>query len=447
MTRSSLLRTTVAAVALLVGLVSPAVGSAHEGSSDVHFRDVGRVDVVTERRLDDRQYAVRIQSPSLGRPVDVRVLLPAGYDPRDARRYPVLYLFHGTSGRASDWVTNGDAAATTAKLPVITVMPDAGFDGNGGSWFTDWVDQATPLGPSKWETFHITDVLPWVDANLRTVRDRGGRAIAGLSQGGFGAMTYAARHPELFGSAASFSGAPEIARDPEMAVGANAVISATAVGLNGTQPEAIFGNVVTNRTHWLGHDPASLVTNLRATSLHLWTATGAPGEHDTAPDPGASGIELLTHQSSQRFHEHLVAAGVPSYYKDYTYGTHTWAYWTRDLKEYVPRMMRDFAQPRAAKQVDFTSVDKAWTQWGWTVSLQRPAAQEFSRLAEADARGFVIVGSGTASITTPGFYRPGSVKRVTAGGTTRSLRVGRDGRLRVEVALPEPATAVRVTIR
>jgi S-formylglutathione hydrolase FrmB len=294
-------RTTLTTAALLVGLLGSGVSSAHGGRHDeaVDFRDMGRVHVVAEKRLDPRQYAVSIQSPSLGRPVDVRILLPEGYDPHAAQRYPVLYLFHGTSGRASDWVVQGSADKTMAGVPVITVMPDAGFDGNGGSWFTDWVDTTTALGPSKRETFHIDDVLPWVDANLRTVDSRAGRAIAGLSQGGFGAMTYAARHPDLFSSAASFSGAPEIARDPEMAVGAAAVISGTAMGLNGTQPDAMFGNAVTNRTNWLGHDPAALVENLRATSLHLWTATGANGEYDPEPNPGGTGIEALTHESSQ----------------------------------------------------------------------------------------------------------------------------------------------------
>ena len=446
MRRPALTRTTLTTATLLVGLLASGVGTAKgKDAQSVDFRDAGRVHVAAEKRLDPRQYAVSIQSPSLGRPVDVRILLPEGYDPAAARRYPVLYLFHGTSGRASDWVVQGDAAKTMSTVPVITVMPDAGFDGNGGSWFTDWVDTTTELGPSKWETFHIDDVLPWVDANLQTIRSRNGRAIAGLSQGGFGAMTYAARHPDLFSSAASFSGAPEIARDPEMAVGANAVISATAMGLNGTQPEAMFGNVVTNRTNWLGHDPASLVENLRATSLHLWTATGLNGEYDPEPNPGATGIEALTHESSQKFHDHLVEAGVPSDYTDYTYGTHTWPYWTRDLQQYVPRMMQDFAQPTTPQQVSYESIDQTWSQWGWTVSVDRASAQEFSQLDKADAAGFALSGTGSGTVTTPAFYRPRTVKQVTIGDTQQTVVVGRDGRL--QLAVPLTAAGTVVTIR
>ena len=47
-----------------------------------------------------------------------------------------------------------------SALSLITVMPDAGFDGNGGGWFTNWYDTNTALGPSQWETFHVSQVIP-----------------------------------------------------------------------------------------------------------------------------------------------------------------------------------------------------------------------------------------------------------------------------------------------
>ncbi len=321
-------------------------------------------------------------------------------------------------------------------------MPDAGFDGNGGGWFADWVDTTTALGPSRWETFHIRQVVPWVDRNLRTVATRQGRAIAGLSQGGFGAMSYAARHPDLFASAASFSGAPDIDRDPEAAAGANAVIAATNVGLNGVQPDATFGPRATHEANWQGHDPATLVENLRATGLHLWTATGANGEYDSGPNPGGTGIEALTHQASVRFHQHLEEAGIPSGFHDYVYGTHTWAYWARDLREYLPAMLRDLRTPRTPAAVSYTSVDRRWTQWGWSVAVDRRAEQELTTLSGATAKGFALHGTGTATVTTPRLYRPGS--RVTVDG--RTATVARDGRLTVTVPLGPLPTTVRVAV-
>ncbi|MDX6637556.1 MAG: hypothetical protein QOJ01_1067, partial [Solirubrobacterales bacterium] len=138
------------------------------------------ITVESSHMLGHRQLDAQVASAALGRAVDVRILLPKGYDNHRARRYPVLYLFHGTSGRASDWVTSGDAERATDGLPLIVVMPDAGFDGDGGGWFTNWVNGGAG-GPPEWETFHVHQLIPWVDSNLRTIPTRRGRAIAGLS--------------------------------------------------------------------------------------------------------------------------------------------------------------------------------------------------------------------------------------------------------------------------
>lgn len=425
----------------LLGLLGVGVPAAVASGSaaPVPFSDAAGIHVVSTKQLDSRQYEVRVLSAALARPVDLRVLLPTGYAPAAAQRYPVLYLFHGTSGRASDWVTMGGAVATTAPLPLITVMPDAGFNGDGGGWFTNWVDTHTTEGPSQWETFHVSQVIPWVDANLRTVASRSGRAIAGLSQGGFGATTYAARHPDTFLTAASFSGAPEIDRDPDVTAGATAVIESTAYGLDHVQPEAMFGSRATNEVNWQGHDPSTLMTNLRGMNLLLWTATGAPGPYDSGPNPAGSAIEALTHLSTQHFHDRLVAAGIPSTYHDYTFGTHTWPYWARDLRELVGPMMQDFAHPTAPARISYTSVDARWAQWGWSVSLARTAPQELSALTGADSRGFTLAGSGTGTVTTPAVYAPGSRATVVVDGPAGLVRshptVGRDGRLTVSVPL------------
>ena len=442
---------TTASVAL-IGAVSAASPARAAGTPPTpQLADGHGIHVVGITRIDDRQFNVKMIPEALGRAVDVRVLLPAGYGQHPQRHYPVLYLYHGTSGRASDWVTMGDAEKTTASAQLITVMPDAGFDGDGGGWFTDWVDSSTTLGPSRWESFHVSELVAWVDANLRTVAARRGRAIAGLSQGGFGAFTYAARHPDLFAAAASFSGAPEIDRDPDIIVGATAVIEATAYGLDGVQPDAMFGSRATNEINWQGHDPSTLITNLRGMNLSLWTASGAPGPYDTTPNPGASGIEALTHASTQHFHDHLQAEGIPSTYNDYVFGTHTWAYWSRDLRELIGPLTRTFAHPSTPRVISYRSVDRTWTQWGWSVSVTRPAAQEFSALAGADRHGFDLTGTGTAVVTTPAFYRPGAAMDVsvsTAPGV-QHLRVGPEGQLVIDVPLgagPSP-TSAHVTVR
>ena len=410
----------------------------------VTFDDAHGIDVLEVTQLDERQYEVSVLTPALARPVDVRILLPAGYagvDPATAARLPVLYLFHGTSGRASDWVDAGDVVETTEDQPLIVVMPDAGFDGNGGGWFTNWVDQSTPLGPSQWETFHVDQLIPWIDANLRTIASRDGRAVAGLSQGGFGSMTYAARHPDTFVSVASFSGAPDIDWNPAIAAGATLVIEGTAVGLNRTAPAVMFGSRATNEINWQGHDPATLADNLRGVDVWLYTASGFPGEHDgSQPNPAGSGIEALTNSSTMGFVQRARMLGVPHHLVDYRYGTHSWAYWADDLRDYLPHAMATFAQPPPLPaRVAYQSVEPQWSQWGWTVALQRGSAQDWTTLADAAADGFTLTGVGRATITTAPHYPPGAALRVTIGtgltaSTTTALADG-SGRLRLTVPL------------
>jgi hypothetical protein len=304
-------------------------------------------------------------------------------------------------------------------------MPDAGIDGNGGGWFTDWVDTTTALGPSRWETFHVSELVPWIDANLRTVVAREGRAAAGLSQGGFGSTTYPARHPDMFVSAASFSGAPDIDYDPVVAAGATAVIAAIEIGLNRTGPDAIFGSRATNEINWQGHDPAELIDNLRTVDVWLYTATGGPGPYDpTPPNAGAMGIENLTHGSTTSFYQRALERGVPVHFEDYLFGTHSWPYWARDLREYVPQMMDAFSRPAPLPaKVAYESVERSWSQWEWSVSVERAAAQEFTWLADADSAGFSLAGTGSATVVTPAFYEPGSVHSVTMSGASGDLAI------------------------
>jgi hypothetical protein len=234
-----------------------------------------------------------------------------------------------------------------------------------------------------------------------------------------------------------------------VAAGATAVIQATAVGLDGVQPDAMFGSRATDEINWQGHDPAQLAANLRGVSLWLYTATGIPGPLDPpTPNPAAMGIEAATHGSTMSFQQRLQSLGIPSHYDDYMLGTHTWPYWARDLRDYVPSLMRIFARPsRPPSQATYQSIDQGWSQWGWSVSVQRQQAQEFSWLSGADARGFALRGSGTATVTTPAFYKPGSAKVVTlsdvSGRRAFLARADRDGRLRLTVPL-DPAAAPAV---
>jgi enterochelin esterase-like enzyme len=143
-----------------------------------------------------------------GRRQEVYVYLPSGYAQHPHRRYPVLYLLHGFPGRPLAFLETVQMGivddALTARRhaqPLILVMP---FGSTGTFTDKEWVDG---VGRGNgWATFVAHDVVRAIDARYRTIATRRGRAIAGLSEGGYGAIDIALRHPREFSVVESWSG-------------------------------------------------------------------------------------------------------------------------------------------------------------------------------------------------------------------------------------------------
>lgn len=129
------------------------------------------------------------------------IYLPPQYDP--LHRYPVVYLLHGMAGNPSSFVDALQIAsvadnliATGAARPFIAVMPVAGPSANRNSG--EWA--------GVWESFVVDDVVPWVDGHLPTIPAPQGRALEGLSAGGYGAVDIGLRHLGTFGTLGSWDG-------------------------------------------------------------------------------------------------------------------------------------------------------------------------------------------------------------------------------------------------
>jgi S-formylglutathione hydrolase FrmB len=308
------------------------------------------IHVVSHKRESARVRQYLVSTPSLGMstttPLRIDVILPTAYSSHPHRRYPVLYALPGTASTADQWVDQTDTLAQTAGRSLIVVAVDGGYNTDGGGWYTNWVDQHTNLGTANWETFHTQEVVPWVDSHFRTLRSRDERAIVGISQGGFGALSYAARHPDLFGAAAAFSGAVDVYYDPVCEVGASALISGI-VATDGVEPLAAFGDPVTDAANWRAHDPASNVTKLNKTMVDLYVSKGMPAPSDlTDPASAAAGagLEAVMHLSNLCFKRAADAAGLHFGWHEYDVGLHTERYMNRDLIAYMPRLMRFFAK-------------------------------------------------------------------------------------------------------
>lgn len=141
-----------------------------------------------------------VASASLGRDVKFTVYLPDGYKDGTGP-YPVVYLLHGAGGDENEWRLKGGAVETLDGLikrglmrPSVVVMPTAG----PASW---WANGAAEKG----ESAIMNDLLPYVESRYKVARDRKGRAIGGLSMGGYGALNLALRHPAKFCAAAVIS--------------------------------------------------------------------------------------------------------------------------------------------------------------------------------------------------------------------------------------------------
>jgi S-formylglutathione hydrolase FrmB len=384
--------------------------------------DATPLQLVSSTSLDTRLSELTFHTPAVSGDTKVRVLVPAGYDASGATRYPVLLLLHGAQDDYRSWTDEGDAEAITAGLRAIVVMPDSGTGGG----YTDWYNGGA-FGPPAWETYHLSQLLPWIDAHYPTVGTRSGRAVAGLSMGGYGAMEYAARHPDLFAAAAGFSPAVDLTSPPLLVV--------NQVGDLADGTPSPYGNYVTDEIRTRGKNPVDLAENLAGLDLTLRTGNGDPGGPggDTG-DP----VEAEVHEEAVNLHNRLTALGIPHVWDDYGPGGHAWYYWQRDLRQLVPALQRVFAAPpRRPARFDYLTIDPDFQVYGWHVAITRPAL-EFAELRNAGRGGFDLRGSGTASVTTGRVARPGSTVEalVRSAIATSTATLTADGRGRFTLAVP-----------
>ena len=259
----------------------------------------------------------------------VRVLLPSDYHADPCRRWPVLYLLHGVGDTYTSWTRNADVVAFTADKPVIVVMPDAGKNPDAG-WYSDWAD-----GSRHWERFHVDVLVPWVESTFRTA-GADHRLVTGFSMGGFGAMSYAARHPGLFDAAASISGFV----DTMYGAPASGVGFELGSDYLGSPDARVWGDQVRDEATWRDHNPTDRAADLKGTALYLYSGMGAPA----APgedDPTKTANHLVEHyvfHTNLSFTRALDAAGVP-YEADFHAGNHDWPYFEAGLHWALPRML------------------------------------------------------------------------------------------------------------
>jgi len=145
----------------------------------------------------------RISAASLPSPNEVYVVLPPSYGRSPDRRYPVLYFLHDGYGDGRTLVRRGVAADALAAMRDRTLPEFLIVAADGpGTWFSDSYD-----GSKRFEQFLAEDLPAAIAARYRVLDGQGSRGITGISMGGYGAVKTALRHPGLYGSVSSVSGA------------------------------------------------------------------------------------------------------------------------------------------------------------------------------------------------------------------------------------------------
>lgn len=249
---------------------------------------------------------VSTASASMNKTIKAVVITPDSYTTGQA--LPVLYLLHGYSGNYSDWVKKAPGVSKLADTyQMIIVCPD----GNFGSWYFD-----SPVDPAfKYETYVATELPAWIDGHYKTINDRTGRAITGLSMGGHGALYLAFRHQNTFGAAGSMSGGVDIRPFP------NNWDMAQRLGTYAQFPDRWEQNTVINLLHLLTPGALSLLIDC--------------------------GTEDFFFRVNNNLHEKMLDRNIAHDYITRP-GAHNWAYWTNAIN-YQMLFMRQYFDKQTQK--------------------------------------------------------------------------------------------------
>lgn len=243
------------------------------------------------------QEQLAVESAALGgRAQEVDVYLPPGYADHPERRYPVMYLLHGFPGRPLAFlltvragVVEDELAAKDEGQPMILVMP---FGSTGTFTDKEWAD-GVHTGEG-WATFVARDLVHAIDSTYRTIPSAAGRAIAGLSEGGYGAINIALHHPGEFHVVESWSGYERAPRIPS---------------IFGAAGQRLAANTPLARLPKVAHA-------LRHAHVFFWFYSGTD-------DP--------FHRQNREFSRELTEARVPHDYLEVS-GGHNWAVWRGNVE-------------------------------------------------------------------------------------------------------------------
>jgi len=260
---------------------------------------------------------VRFQSKLVNETLPYNVILPTDYETSPNTRYPVLYLLHGLSGHYSDWITRTNLADYAAQYRMIVVTPE----GND-SWYTD----SATVPTDKYESYILKELIPDVQGRYRTIEARYGRAIAGLSMGGYGSLKFGLKSPSTFVFVGSVSGALGASHANEQESGASRWASSLK----------IFG-------------PPDSETR-KANDLFLLVKGLTPDRIASLPffyfDCGTEDSAYIF-STNHDLATLMAEKKIPHEYRELP-GDHSWGYWDQQVQEVIKMAAKKMRVPPAA---------------------------------------------------------------------------------------------------
>lgn len=418
-------------------------------------------------------------SEALGGVTPFSYYVPAECTP--ASRCPVLYLLHGFGGSHTGMLGTASSPSAfvraLARDPVTGVdLPDLSFIlvGPHGrtvptlrpgapppdqeSFWVDWNPRYWQ-SPPRFEEFVAGELLGLVDRSLPSIATREGRAVLGVSLGGFGSFSLAFQHPDRYASAGSVSGAlnvlvapapqpvgpgrPGLGGSPErLPYRPLPRVVTTPPGFPFGDPFGAFGDPAADEASYRGNNPLDLALNASGLHLRFFTNDAVPRSPSDFADPrsyaGAQALEAIVLPMNLEMRAALVQHGHPNDFEVHE-GLHAGSYWDphirRQLEEQYARVSRPGAPlpPSAPESFDFRSISKEFGVWGWNVAVEREPV-EFVTLWDVSRDGLTITGSGRVRITLPPLGATGAA--VDSGRPFSSIEFDADGFVRsIEVDL------------
>ena len=247
----------------------------------------------------------KLNSKLMAREMPYRVVLPTNYNNSNEKTfYPVVYLLHGLTGHFDNWTDRTKLADYAAKYNFIIVTPE----GNNG-WYTD----SASVPNDKYESYIVQELIPEIDKNNRTHKDKKHRVIAGLSMGGYGSIKFGLKYPEMFSLVGSFSGALGAGTWTQKEVGTKGAIAESLLGVFGIE------NSQTRQTN----DIFKLVRQMPVDKFKSLPFIYVD-----------CGTEDFLYQNNRSFADLLVEKKVPHEYRELP-GKHDWIFWDSQVQEFL----------------------------------------------------------------------------------------------------------------